>query len=123
MPAKAKRDPKRTRLQVTPSPELWRLIDLVHERTGTPRSAVVSELLDSIAPAFQTMIDALEMVQEAPRQAQQLMQNFGAEKVGELMQVTLDLDSAITQKELQLATDARTVKGKREKGRRARGPT
>jgi hypothetical protein len=104
MPAKTKPNPKRPRLQLTPSPELWRLIDLVHEKTGQSRASVVAELLDEVAPAFQTMINALELAQSAPRQAQQLMNNFSAQAVSQLMQQQLDLDAAI---------DARTVKGKR----------
>jgi hypothetical protein len=124
MPAKPKKEPKRTRLQITPSPELWRLIDLVHAKTGEPRAAVVSELLDQVAPAFQTMIAALEMVQESPRQAQRLMTNYGAEKVAELMQMQVEFDHTLTQKELELdkGSDGRTVKGKRAR-RRSGGTT
>ena len=112
MPAKSKPNPKRARLQITPSPELWRVIDLVHEKTGQPRSALVAEMLDAVAPAFQTTIRALELAESAPREAQQLMQNFSAQAVGDLMQQQLELDKAI---------HARTVNGKR--ARRRRGTT
>lgn len=109
---KAKTMPKRSRLQITPSPELWALLDTVSELTGESRAALVSQMLDEISPAFQTMVEALKLVKSAPREAQQLMQNFGANSVGQLMQAQLDLDAAI---------DGRTVKGKRARG--ARGPT
>lgn len=123
MPAKSKRAPKRPRIQITPSPELWRLVDLVHERTGTARSAVIAELLDQVSPVLETMIHALEIVSENPRQAQRLLANFASEKIGDLMQVQLELDHTLTQKELELpAADGRTVKGKRAR-RRSSGTT
>jgi len=111
---KPRKAPKRPRMQITPSPELWALVERVHGLTGEPRSAIVSELLDEIAPAFQTMISALELVKTAPREAQQLMTNFGAQAVGNLMQQQLELDKAL---------DGRTVKGKRARRRAASGPT
>lgn len=104
---KAKAEPKRPRLQITPSPELWRLIDLVHARTGQPKSGIVSELLDQAQPAVVMLLQALELAAEAPREAQRLLTNFSADAVGQLMQAQLDLDKAIT--------DKRTVKGKRAK--------
>ena len=109
MPAKSKPNPKRARIQVTPSPELWRLIDLVHEKTGQPRSALVAEMLDAVAPAIQTTLRAIELAESAPREAQQLLSTFSAKAVSDLMQQQLDLDAAI---------DARTVKGKRARGRK-----
>lgn len=95
---------KRRRLLLTPSDEVWALIDEVHKLTGTPRAAIVAEILDEVAPAFQTQIHALRMVAERPLEAQRLINNFAAQSVGKLAQAQLDLDSAI---------DARTVKGKR----------
>lgn len=107
---KAKTQPKRRRINVTPSPEVWALVDAVHELSGEGKSAIVAGMLDVIAPSFQTTIQALELAKSAPREAQQLMSNFGAKAVGELMQAQLDLDKAI---------DGRTVEGKRK--RRAGG--
>lgn len=103
---------KRRRLLLTPSDEVWALIDEVHALTGTPRAAIVSEILDEIAPAFQAQIQALRMVKEAPREAQRLINNYAAESMGKLAQAQLDLDAAI---------DGRTVKGKRAKKGGVRG--
>jgi hypothetical protein len=96
----------RKRLVLTPSDEVWELVDEVHRLTGTPKSAIVSEILDEVAPVFQNTIQALRLVAEQPREAQRLVQNFANESVGRLAQSQLDLDKAI---------DGRTVKGKRGK--------
>jgi len=95
---------KRRRIQVTPSDEVWALVDEVHALTGTPKAAILAEILDEVAPVFSNQIQALRMLQESPREAQRLMQNFANESVGRLAQASLDLDNAI---------DGRTVKGKR----------
>jgi hypothetical protein len=101
----------RKRINITPSDEVWALINEVHALTGTPKAAIVCELLDEVAPVFQNTIQALRMVNEQPREAQRLIQNFANESIGKLAQHQLDLDAAI---------DARTVKGSRAK-RRAGG--
>ena len=105
---------KQKRLQITLSPEVRALVDEVHELTGTPRSAIISEMLDEIAPVFQNTIHALRIVKEQPREAQRLIQNFANEAIGKVTQAALDLDSAM---------DARTVKGKRARRRRGDGAT
>jgi hypothetical protein len=102
---------QRKRMNITPSDEVWALINQVHALTGTPKASLVTELLDEIAPVFQNTIRALEMVNEQPREAQRIVQNFANESMGRLAQANLDLDQAI---------DARTVKGARAK-RRAGG--
>jgi len=105
---------KRKRLQVTLSDEVWALVDEVHALTGTPKSAVISEILDQVSPVFQNTIHALRIVQEQPREAQRLIQNFANEAIGKVAQASLELDQAI---------DGRTVKGKRARRSRAHGAT
>jgi hypothetical protein len=75
----------RKRINITPSDEVWALIDQVHALTGTPKAAIVSELLEEIAPVFQTTIQALSLVKEQPREAQRLVQNFANESVASLV--------------------------------------
>lgn len=106
---------KRKRVQVALSDEVWALVDEVHALTGTPKSAVISEILDEVAPAFAVQIEALRQLKTAPLEAQRLMQNFANESVAKLAQASLDLDTAIA--------DARTVKGKRAKKGGLRGRT
>lgn len=100
---------KQKRLQVTLSPEVRALVEEVHQLTGTPRAAIVSEMLDEIAPVFQNTIHALRIVKEQPREAQRLIQNFANEAIGKAAQAALDLDAAM---------DGRTVKGQRARRRR-----
>lgn len=102
---------KRKRLQITLSDEVWELVNEVHALTGTAKAAVISEMLDEIAPVFQNTIQALRIVKEQPREAQRLIQNFANEAVGKVAQASLDLDAAI---------DGRTVKGQRGRRRNAR---
>jgi hypothetical protein len=97
-------------LLLTPSDQVWQLVDEVHKLTGTPKAAIVSEILDEVAPVFTNQIQALRMLQDTPREAQRLMQNFANESVAKLAQSSLDLDSAL---------DGRTVQGKRA---RRKGP-
>lgn len=100
---------KQKRLQVTLSSEVRALVEEVHQLTGTPRAAIVSEMLDEIAPVFQNTIHALRIVKEQPREAQRLIQNFANEAIGKATQAALDLDAAM---------DGRTVKGQRARRRR-----
>lgn len=100
---------KRKRLQLTLSDPVWALVNEVHELTGTPKAAIISEILDEVAPVFQTQIQALRVLKDSPREAQRLIQNFSNENVSRLAQANLDLD---------LAIDARTVQGQRAKRRK-----
>lgn len=95
---------------ITPSDEAWALIEEVHQLTGQAKAAIVAEILDEVAPVFQNMINALRIVKEQPREAQRLIQNFANEAIVRAAQASLDLDAAM---------DARTVKGKRARRRRA----
>ena len=105
MPAKYKR------LQLTLSPHVWELVDEIHSLTGTPKAAIISEILDEVAPVFANQIQALRMLKDQPREAQRLIQNFANESIGKVVQVQLDIDAAL---------DGRTVEGKKA-GRRRNG--
>ena len=94
----------RRRIHVTPSDEVWALVDEVHALTGTPKAAILAEILDQVAPVFLNQIQALRILQDSPREAQRLMQNFANESVVKLAQASLELDAAL---------DGRTVQGKR----------
>lgn len=103
---------KSKRIQITPSPQVLALVDEVQKLNGQSKSAIISELLDQIAPVLQNMIEALKLLQEQPREAQRLMQNMANETVGMIAQASLDLDAAM---------DSRTVQGKRSKTGGLRG--
>ena len=106
--------PARKRIQVTLSEEAWRLVDAVSEATNQPKAAMIAELVDMAMPAMMTVLDAVKVINDQPREAQRLLSNFGAAALRDLSQAQLDLDVAI---------DARTVKGKRVRRKGADGPT
>jgi predicted YcjX-like family ATPase len=97
------------RVQVTLSREVAGLLQELHDLTGQPKSALISDMLDQIAPAFATTVKALLIVQEQPREAQRLIQNMANEAIAQAAQGALDLDSTL---------DARTVKERRAKARK-----
>ena len=105
------------RVQVTLSPEGMALLERYSVATGEPKATLLGELLEESLPALEAMVKAIEIVREQPREAQRLMTNFGAEAVQMLMQQQLEFDAKVS------GIDGRTVKGKRAKKGRARGPT
>jgi uncharacterized protein (DUF1778 family) len=100
------------RVYVTFSPETYALLAEASALTGTPKSALVSELMDAALPAVKATLEALRVVNEQPREAQRLMSNFAAKASMDVAQQQLELDAAI---------DARTMKGKRAKREASRG--
>lgn len=103
--------PKRTRLQVTPSPELWAILVELSALTGMARSELLADILDAALPALQMQMEAVRIAKESPREAERLMTRHSAEAIQQLMQAQIDFGKDI---------DGRTVKGKR---RRSSGPT
>lgn len=97
MPSKSKR------LQLTLSPEVWALVDEVHALNGVPKSQIINDILEEVAPVFALQLEALRLAKQAPDEARRLLQRHTNESIVKLGQAHLDLDSAI---------DARTVKGR-----------
>jgi len=97
---------KRKRMNITPSDEVLALIEEVNALTGTPKAAIISEILDNVAPVLTNQLQALRVLYDSPREAQRLMQNVANDGIAKLAQAQLDLDTAI---------DARTVKGARKR--------
>ena len=117
----------RRRLQLTLSDQVWALVDEVHKLTGTPKAAIVSEILDELAPVFMTQLEALRLMQSAPRQAQELMKQFSDKAIEGLAQHNLEFDELLTkheakQQSLELPADGRTVQGKRARRRKHGAP-
>lgn len=113
----SKKPQRNDRIAFTPTPEARAVIIEVAALTKQSRSAVVSEIFDEVLPALKTMLDALRLAKEQPREAQRLMNNMAHRAVGELTHHQLDLDTQISgmeaQQKLNLDTDGRTMKGKR----------
>lgn len=101
---------------ITPSDEVLALVEELHEISGEPKAAIVSEMLDQVAPVFQNHIKALRYAKEGRvEEAQRIINRFASEALGQLSQAQLDLDTAVA--------DHRTVKGKRAKKGGIRGRT
>ena len=106
----------RNRIMITPSDEALALVNELNALTGTPKAAIVSELLDQVAPVIKSHIQAVRYASEGRvEEAQKIINRFAAETIGQLSQAQLELDTAVT--------DARTVKGKRAKKGGIRGRT
>ena len=103
MARKVNRNP---RVQVTLSPEAMAMLDEVATLSEQPKSAIVSELVDTALPAMQVTLDALRVLKRQPAEAKRLLSEFAHQQTANLAQAQLDLEAAL---------DKRTVKGRRRK--------
>jgi metal-responsive CopG/Arc/MetJ family transcriptional regulator len=101
---------QRKRLQLTLSDEVWALVEEVHQLSGTPKSQVINDILEEVAPVFALQLEALRLAATAPEKARELLQRHTNESIVRLGQAHLDFDSAL---------DARTVKGKKARRQNA----
>ena len=85
---------KQQRVQVTLSPVVRALVEEVHKLTGTPRAALISEMLDDVAPVYQAQLEAHRKLAAAPDMARQIVSQTGWEAVHQIAQAQLDLPPA-----------------------------
>lgn len=90
--------PKRRRVQVTLSEENWRLVERIAEKKGVGKATLLAEIYESVIPALDLTMKALELAEESPREAQRLVTNYGAEVVMQLQQEHLAFDEVVTKK-------------------------
>lgn len=86
--------PKRPRVLVTPSPDVWALLEEVHKLTGTPKAALIAEMLDDVAPVYRDQLEAHRKLAEAPEMARQIISQTGWQAVHQIAQAQLDLPPA-----------------------------
>lgn len=86
--------PQRPRVLVTPSPDSWALLEEVHQLTGTPKAALISEMLDTVAPVFREQLEAHRRLVDAPDKARELIAETGWKAVHSIAQAQLDLPPA-----------------------------
>jgi hypothetical protein len=98
---------KRKRLQVTLSDELWAVLDELHKLTDTPKASILSDMLDQMAPMFQTTVQALRVIKDQPREAERILTRFSADAVNRLTAEQLSFADQLD------AADGRTLKGQR----------
>lgn len=102
----ARKPNRNPRVQVTLSPEAMAVLDELATLSGQPKSAIVTELVDSALPAMTVTLDALRVVRRQPEEARKLLSQFAHQQTAQLAQAQLELDVAI---------EARAAKGRRRK--------
>lgn len=83
------------RIQVTLSPEVMAALEEISSLTGQGKGTLVSELVTEALPALQAAVQALRVVKEAPREAQQLLTRFSTEATMKLAQSQLEFDDLL----------------------------
>lgn len=91
--------PERRRVQVTLNPPTWAKVEAIADRLGEPKAKILAELIEEALPALDLTIQALDLARSAPREAQRLLSNYGAEKMMELHQQHLEFDALVTKKQ------------------------
>lgn len=79
------------RLAFTPSPPLRVVLNRLHNLTGKPRSQLVAEMLDAVAPVFVEQVEMMQRLAATPERAAQLVQEFGQQGINTISQQLLDL--------------------------------
>jgi predicted DNA-binding protein len=82
------------------------LLDELSSLSGQPKAGIVSEFVDTALPAMEVTLQALRVLSRQPEEARRLLSEFAHQQTANLAQAQLDLDVAL---------DARTVKGQRRK--------
>lgn len=59
--------------------------------TGRPKAAIVSEMLDGVAPLFLDQLKLLQAIENQPQKARDLVTEFGMQGINTISQQLLDL--------------------------------
>lgn len=70
-------------------------LEEISSLTGQGKGTLVSELVTEALPALQAAVQALRVVKEAPREAQQLLTRFSTEATMKLAQSQLEFDDLL----------------------------
>ena len=82
---------KRRRIMIQPSGPVWNAIEELHALTGRPKAAIVSEMLDGVAPLFLDQLKLLQAMEAQPQKARDLVTEFGMQGINTISQQLLDL--------------------------------
>ena len=83
--------PNRGRIAFTPSAPLRELLDRLHALTGKPRTGIIAEMLDTVAPVFGEQVTLMQKLASAPDRAADLVREFGLQGINTISQQLLDL--------------------------------
>jgi hypothetical protein len=85
---------KTVRIQVRISPAVAAAMNRINELTGEPKSTILGDMLDAVAPIFADQIEALEKLASTPDQARDYVMQMGAQGINAISQQMLDLPPA-----------------------------
>lgn len=81
----------RGRIAFTPSAPVREALDRIHAVTGKPRTQVIAEMLDAVAPAFAEQLVLIQQIQSNPNRAAEMVREFGIQGINTISQQLLDL--------------------------------
>lgn len=82
---------KRERLAFQPSGPVRMALDELHKLTGKSRAALVSEMLDGVAPLFVEQMRLMQSLSSQPERAREFVTEFGMQGINTISQQLLDL--------------------------------
>ena len=82
---------KRERLAFRPSGPVRAAIDRLHVMTGASRAAIVSEMLDAVAPIFADQIEVMQRIADTPEKARDYVREMAMHGINTISQQMLDL--------------------------------
>ena len=81
----------RGRIALTPSAPVREVLDRMHAMTGKPRSQLISDMLDAVAPVFVEQLEMMQKLAAAPDRAADLVREFGIQGIHTISQQLLEL--------------------------------
>ena len=82
---------QRNRIAFTPSAPVAEALDRLHALTGKARTALVADMLDSVAPLFAEQIELIQRIEATPDRAAEMVREFGLQGINTISQQLLDL--------------------------------
>ena len=82
---------KNDRIAFSPSAPVRVAIDRLHAMTGAPRAAIVSEMLDAVAPMFVEQVEVMQRIADTPEKARDYVRDLAMHGINAISQQMLDL--------------------------------
>lgn len=102
------------RLLITPSSEVFAILDEIHELTGQYRATIIREVLDGVMPILASQLEALRYVKQGRfDDAQLAVAEMMATNINKASQAQLDLSAAVK----AAKTPKKPRKGRSQEGR------
>lgn len=92
MPSPRHRSP---RLQLTLTPDVMAILAEISALTGQGKATLVADLMTEMLPFLHANLEALQVLKDAPREAQAILARKSNEAVMKLAQAQMDFDDAL----------------------------